>query len=538
MDQDLSKKDTLERRPDFRLVLARLENAIISGKDTARCRSLLTRRDLWLKLTPERQLEWARLSQMAGEVELALRILGHLNKTCPSLEAAWTAHLELLSILDRRRGMARVAAAARKRLGENHPVMRVFLQEKGKYIEEGVEDTALGPFVEIRRRQDRIQLFLDLFGGREDCFARQWVDKEEGKQGYVPVRRPMAERDVEEHLSGKKTYGIYLMRSDSTVKTAVIDADISKKFRKGRLGSEERRHILRERSYLFKRVAELSREAGLHPVAEFSGAKGYHFWFFFESPIAAATVRAALEGITGALSKDLSAFELEVFPKQDSLSGKGLGNLVKLPLGVHRLTGKRSYFMECTDRNLETQLDFLGRIEKTPPDEIDASPAGRNPARVLIHPKMREWAEQYPELMTLESHCAPVGQVIALCRNGTQPSLKEEKVLFQTIGFLPRAKSLLHHLLSPSPDYNPHLVDYKLSRLRGKPLGCKRIHSLMQYTGDICPFRRAAPYAHPLLHLDQWNDEEEDGRSEKINDLASALENLKAAIRRTEAFLK
>jgi len=33
MDQDLSKKDTLERRPDFRLVLARLENAIISGKE-------------------------------------------------------------------------------------------------------------------------------------------------------------------------------------------------------------------------------------------------------------------------------------------------------------------------------------------------------------------------------------------------------------------------------------------------------------------------------------------------------------------------
>lgn len=63
MDQDLSKKDTLERRPDFRLVLSRLENAIISGKDTARCRSLLTRRDLWLKLTPERQLEWARLFQ-------------------------------------------------------------------------------------------------------------------------------------------------------------------------------------------------------------------------------------------------------------------------------------------------------------------------------------------------------------------------------------------------------------------------------------------------------------------------------------------
>jgi hypothetical protein len=40
------------------------------------------------------------------------------------------------------------------------------------------------------------------------------------------------------------------------------------------------------------------------------------------------------------------------------------------------------------------------------------------------------------------------------------------------------------------PDYNPHLVDFRLSRLRGTPLGCRRIHSLLSFTGEIydsCP---------------------------------------------------
>jgi hypothetical protein len=34
-----------------------------------------------------------------------------------------------------------------------------------------------------------------------------------------------------------------------------------------------------------------------------------------------------------------------MFPKQDSLNGKDLGNLMKLPLGINRKTGNRSYFV-------------------------------------------------------------------------------------------------------------------------------------------------------------------------------------------------
>ncbi|MBW2072982.1 MAG: hypothetical protein JRI89_17270, partial [Deltaproteobacteria bacterium] len=127
-----------------------------------------------------------------------------------------------------------------------------------------------------------IGLFMDLFSGREDCFARQWANRAEGKQGYVPVRRPMEEHDVEEHLSGKKTYGIYLLHADSTVKVAVIDVDMSSRFRQGKRTGGDRSLIRRELSYLFSRMNEICQEAGLYPVVEFSGAKGYHFWFFFE----------------------------------------------------------------------------------------------------------------------------------------------------------------------------------------------------------------------------------------------------------------
>lgn len=522
---------------DFRLVLARLEKEIIGGKDPARCCAILSRIDVWKKLDTGTQLKWARLAQMAGDVELALKVLAHINQKAPDSADAWNEHLELLSILGRESRMVQVLAASRKYIGENrYGMWRGF--PKGTDDEEDPDiDVSLAPFAKLRQRREAIQRYLDLFSGREDCFARQWVDRSEGKQGYVPVRRPMEEQDVEEHLSGKKTYGIYLLRSDSNVQAAVIDADINAGFRNRRLSGEDRSLIMRERSYMFTRIGDLAKEAGLVPAVEFSGGKGFHFWFFFETPVAAGKARRPLVQIARTLGKDLNAFHLEVFPKQDNLSGKGFGNLVKLPLGVHRLTGKRSYFIECRDRDAEAQLAFLQKIRRTSSEQIASLTREVKTAELFIHPRMKHWADQHPELMALESLCPPLGQVIASCRNGNQLSMREEKVLFQTIGLLPRAGSLLHCLLSSAPDYNPHLVDYKLSRLRGMPLGCKRIHSLMNYIGDICPFKRSSAYDHPLLHVDEWK-EDVLPRSEKVSDLSSALENLKVAIMRTEAFLK
>jgi hypothetical protein len=130
-----------------------------------------------------------------------------------------------------------------------------------------------------------------------------------------------------------------------------------------------------------------------------------------------------------------------------------------------------------------------------------------------------------------------MGQIIAACRSGKALSMREEKVIYQTLGFLPQAKKLAHALLSGSSEYNPHLVDYRLSLVRGKPLGCKRIHSLLGFTGEMCPFPQTADYLHPLLHLGEWVPQETD-RSEKVESLSASLESLKLAIAQVERFLK
>lgn len=524
--------------PDFSLLVSRMEQEILNGKQSEKCARVLAREDIWSRLDPKDRVKWAELAQMSGKVDLALKILAHVNHNAPSMKRAWRTRLELLTILDRRKELARVVARCGKFLDQKEQKTWLNLSAGAKPPEKDrAMDEAAAPFVALRERQRFIGRFLEIFAGREDCFARQWVDKKEGKQGYVPVRRAMEPRDVEDHLKGIKTYGIYLLRSDATVTTAVMDVDVTRKFRDGKLSREDRDILRREGAYVMKRIRDMSEAAGCVPLVEFSGGKGFHFWFILDRPIPAGQAKKWLNPIREALYRDLSAFNLEVFPKQASLSGKGMGNLVKLPLGVHRVTGKRSYFYDCRNHGTDAQLKFLMDVNPGDTSKMASFSVAAKRKNVVVHPRLKKWAVDFPELQRLETCCPPLGQIMAGCRQGRACTEREEKILFQTVGFLARGKTLLHQLLASLPDYNPHLVDFKLSRLRGTPLGCKRIHSLLNFTGDMCAFEEnGETYDHPLRHMKEWKNK--DGpKCEKVENLQDALESLNHAMSQVKRFL-
>ncbi|MGQ9629711.1 MAG: TOTE conflict system archaeo-eukaryotic primase domain-containing protein [bacterium] len=72
-----------------------------------------------------------------------------------------------------------------------------------------------------------VEAFMRLFVGREEVYARQWID-ETGRCGYTPVYEPLRPERVREHLSGQLTLGLYPIRNDDTVKFLAIDVDINK----------------------------------------------------------------------------------------------------------------------------------------------------------------------------------------------------------------------------------------------------------------------------------------------------------------------
>jgi hypothetical protein len=534
--------------PDYGLLLQQLEKRLLTASESTEAVQVLARESIWQALPDEQARQWARLAQIAGMPDLALRVLAKITERNPDCVQAWQDRVELLETLGRKEGPSLT------------PMSTSGAPEDGSFQVKGIEPGAPAPpqdgpcvaqddpapweegiatpFSAMRTREEVLERFLALFSGREDCFARQWADRGAGTQGYVPVRRPMSTTDVLDHISGRKTYGIYLLRHDSTVKTAVIDADLVSRLRSGKVTPQDRDLVNREKRYLLTRIPELSREKGLPCLVEFSGGKGFHFWYLFAGPVPAPQARSALQAIARRVAPDFTCFNLEVFPKQDQLAGKGFGNLVKLPLGIHRFSGRPSHFLHVADHSPWVQLEALRKVGLLPGDALSKASDTAERGELIVHPKLEQWARDYPELAVLGDRCTAIGQIMADCRQSRTLSLREEKILYGTIGFLPRARTLLHHLFQELPEYNPHLVDYRLSRLRGTPLGCKRIHSLLNLVLDRCPLPPGAAYEHPLLHWPDWSEKPAEARSERAINLRDALAGLQEAIGIVERFLE
>jgi hypothetical protein len=64
---------------------------------------------------------------------------------------------------------------------------------------------------------------------------------------------------------------------------------------------------------------------------------------------------------------------LEFFPKQASVKGKGLGNLIKLPLGIHRRTGRRSQLLDDQGAALADPLGELRAVSRCPRTTVYAA---------------------------------------------------------------------------------------------------------------------------------------------------------------------
>ena len=537
MQQSISEVQA-EPRQDHRLLLDRLGKAPFDEDGRAFVGKAFASGVFWGSFADADILGLAMTAQQHGLFDHALEVYSWLNRERATCIEGWRLHVELLDTLGRSGEAVQAASRARRFLpGEVVAQWRVMASgQEDDAVNGANDDHLLEPFARLRRLEEELQAYMTLFHGREEAFARQWADRDEGKQGYVPVQRAMLPEDAREHIQGKKTYGMYLLTGESRVWTGVIDVDLVTALRDRQAALREKDSIRRESAFVYKRLMEMAKQAGLTCIAEVSGGKGFHFWFPVDRPIAAAEMRAALKALIGSLAGDLHCFSLEIFPKQDRLTGKGYGNLVKLPMGIHRVTGRQSYFVGPKSRSEDDQLSWLRTLTAAPAEKFAALAEQQRTANLIVHPRLAAWAEQFPELAELEAKCVLLGQIIALARVAKPLSIREEKILLGTIGHLPRGSLLLHHLFSKSPEYNRPLLDFKISRIRGTVIGCKRMHSLLDQSGaDLpCAFTGSG-YAHPLRHLRSETDQQ--AMQEKVIDLRDALLSLKTAIIQVERFL-
>ena len=182
----------------------------------------------------------------------------------------------------------------------------------------------------------KTERYKELFVNRDDAYALQTPD---GR--YRLQKKEVTDDVVEDHLLGKITCGWYCINQEGKIKWACLDADTVDGIRNLQ-GVNKRLSALHIPSYI-----EESRDG-----------RG-HLWIFTE-PIRPRPVRWLLRAVV--------QVEVEIFPKQDRISVRGYGSLVRGPLGVHRRTEKRYGFLdpETLDKvgsNLGEQLEYLETVQ-------------------------------------------------------------------------------------------------------------------------------------------------------------------------------
>lgn len=384
--------------------------------------------------------------------------------------------------------------------------------------------------------------FAALFSGREDVYARQWYRPADGRTGYTPVHEPLTPSVIRNHLLGTFTAGVYPIRLDQTATWFAIDLDIRRPALDEARRDPARATRLREltRRTGLEILAAL-RELGLDPLFENSGYKGRHYWVFLEQPEEAKVLHQCGRLLLARLQRGLAAeFALEFFPKQPHRGGKGLGNLIKLPLGVHRRTGYRSLLLDRDGRAVDRPFELLRNLRRLPrqelydligrwkalvgprpgpmPDETGARPGHErdrpetavapipSPAPPELPPPWSEADfETNPRIRHLLAECAVLAELKSQVDRYRRLTHDEQVVLIHSLGHVPEGPQAVNYLLQKCVDVAPDSL--MQSRLKGNPISCpkirKRIGHVTRRVKCRCAFEFAPNhYPTPVLHLE------------------------------------
>lgn len=178
---------------------------------------------------------------------------------------------------------------------------------------------------------------------RFDCYSEQLPT---GR--YRAVKEPLTLDMVEEHLRGERTLGAYALDVQSRARWICLDAD----------DDHEWAGLLS--------MARSLKEQGTQTYIEPS-RRGGHLWFFFADPLPGSDARR----FGKQLLAEHNLETVELYPKQDELR-TGPGSLVRLPLGIHRKSGKRYYFVTLSGEPIAPSVREQMRILAAP---VQVSPA-------------------------------------------------------------------------------------------------------------------------------------------------------------------
>ncbi|MDR1726615.1 MAG: helicase, partial [Acidobacteriota bacterium] len=246
--------------------------------------------------------------------------------------------------------------------------------------------THIAPTTKFSPPDEKIELYMSLFKGRTDVYAKRCYSRNHGSSYYIPACRnewapglcdrprvkckdctnrdllPLTKDVIDAHLRNKDEHGagiagVFPLLTDDTCLFLAIDFD----------EEEWQKDVAAFRL--------LCNELDVPVVIERSrSGNGAHAWFFFEESTTAVDARR----LGNALLTKAMAMRHEIrfssydrmFPNQDFMPKGGFGNLIALPLqGGARLHGN-SEFVDEQFLSYPDQWAYLATIQKISAEQL------------------------------------------------------------------------------------------------------------------------------------------------------------------------
>jgi len=223
--------------------------------------------------------------------------------------------------------------------------------------------------------EEKIDLFLSLFGARRSLYPKLWINRKKGSKGYSPACSnewvhgvcekprvkcsdcpnqnfpPLDHSAIHSHLIGRHTIGTYAIREDDSCIFLAADFD----------GDGWMQDI-----EAYRRAAE---QMGISVGMERSrSGNGGHAWIFFASPVPAVLARRLGTLIVDRASSFHRGMKLSTydrfFPNQDTCPQGGFGNLIALPLQQEPRKSGHTLFLDENFDPVSDQWSCLASLQK------------------------------------------------------------------------------------------------------------------------------------------------------------------------------
>ncbi|MGJ0355280.1 TOTE conflict system archaeo-eukaryotic primase domain-containing protein [Aliarcobacter cryaerophilus] len=201
-------------------------------------------------------------------------------------------------------------------------------------------------------KDEKIELFRELFISRTDIYAKKWKSKDGTKEGFYPVSKtfmgddflPLTNKDLEEHLRGNIFLASYLIDKKQECKYVVLE-----------LNSED----------VFKLQRALL-ELNISASYSLSSYNSIFAWIFFKEKISSNISFSFLYFL-----QKKANISVKLYPNSEFSTQEKLGSYIELPLQLFYRNKNRTVFLDInTKKVFNDQWNYLANIKKASKEQI------------------------------------------------------------------------------------------------------------------------------------------------------------------------